>query len=122
MTTAILNIYRAQKSLQTKINSIEAPCVNWRKFCVIGFVGVLALLVFYVWQVNGLIKGSYLVKSYQSDIVKLSEENKKLQISFAESSFLGQALIKIQQLNFQKTTSVKHIQMPENNFQVTINR
>ena len=74
----------------------------------------LGLLVFYVWQVNELTAGSYLVNSYEKQITKLSDENKNLQISFAESSFLGRALEKIQALNFQKTTSVKYIQVPDN--------
>jgi len=71
----------------------------------------LALLVFYVWQINDLTKGSYLINSYEKQISKLSDENKNLEVSFAENSFLGQALEKIQALNFQKTTSVKYIQI-----------
>lgn len=122
MTTAILNIYRAQRNLQTKISSVEVPLINWKPVCIVGFFIIVALLVFYAWQVNGLIEGSYLIKNYEKDIMRFSEENKKLQISFAESSFLGEALVKIQQLNFQKVTSVKYIQMPESQVQVTINR
>lgn len=73
----------------------------------------LMLLVFYVWQINDLTRGSYLINSYEKQISKLSTENKNLEVSFAESSFLGQALQKIQALNFQKTTSVKYIQIPD---------
>ena len=60
---------------------------------------------------NGLTRGSYTMNAYEKQISKLSDENKNLQISFAESSFLGQALVKIQALNFQKTTSVKYVQI-----------
>ena len=73
----------------------------------------LALLVFYVWQINDLTRGSYQINSYEKQISKLSDENKNLEVSFAESSFLGQALEKIQALNFQKTTSVKYIQISD---------
>lgn len=72
---------------------------------------ILALLVFYVWQINALTRGYYLTNTYEKQISNLSEENKNLQISFAESSFMGQALEKIKALNFQKTTSVKYIQL-----------
>ena len=72
----------------------------------------LFLLVFYVWQINDLARSSYTVNNYEKQISKLSDENKSLQVSFAESSFLGQAIEKIQALNFQKTTSVKYIQIP----------
>ncbi len=75
---------------------------------------VVFLLIFYVWQVNNLIHGSYLTGSYKNQISKLSDKNKNLEVSFAENSFLGSALEKIQALNFQKTTSVRYIQIPEN--------
>ncbi len=113
MTTAVLSFAKVQKSLQSKVNSIDLPIVNWKKVCFIGFFISLALLVFYVWQINDLTRGSYLSNSYEKQITKLSDENKNLQVSFAESSFLEQALVKIQALNFQRTTSVKYIQIPD---------
>ena len=111
MTTATLSYHRVQKNLQAKINSVSLPEINWRTVCFLGFFMGLALLVFYVWQINDLTKGSYLINSYEKQISKLSDENKNLEVSFAENSFLGQALEKIQALNFQKTTSVKYIQI-----------
>lgn len=114
MTTLILTYSRVQKRVQSSVESIEFPAVNWKAVCLAGFFITLALLIFYVWQVNSLTAGSYTVGDYQRQISKLSDENKNLQISFAESSFLGQALEKIHALNFQKTTSVKYIQVPDN--------
>jgi hypothetical protein len=58
------------------------------------------------------------LNTYQSQISKLSQENKNLAVSFAESSFLGQALDKIQSLNFQRATSVKYIQILDSSAQV----
>jgi len=120
MTTATLNLYRVQKSLQTKINSVDLPAVNWKSVCCIGFFMSLALLVFYVWQINDLTRGSYLMGSYEKQITKLSDENKNLQVSFAESSFLGQAMEKVQALNFQKTSSVKYIQVLDSSAKVSV--
>ena len=105
MTTATLSFYR---------DSVDIPQVNWKQFCFVGFFLSLAMLVFYVWQINDLTRGSYLINSYEKQISQLTDENKNLEVSFAENSFLGQALIKIQALNFQKVTSVKYIQIPEN--------
>jgi hypothetical protein len=113
MTTAVLGL-RVQKKIQSKINFIDFPAVNWKAVCLLGFFMGLALLVFYVWQINDLTRGFYLINSYEKQISKLSDENKNLEISFAESSFLGQALVKIQALNFQKVTSAKYIQIPDN--------
>jgi len=112
MTTATLSFYKVQKNLQAKINSVDLPAINWKAVCFIGFFISLILLVFYVWQINNLTTGSYLINSYEKQISKLSEENKNLEISFAESSFLGQAIEKIQALNFKKTTLVKYLQIP----------
>ena len=114
MTTATLSFNRVQKKIQNKVDSVDIPAINWKAVCFMGFFISLALLVFYVWQINDLTKGSYLMNSYEKQISKLSEENKNLEISFAESSFLGQAVEKIQALNFQKNTSVKYIQIPDN--------
>lgn len=114
MTTATLTINRVQKNLQSKIDSVDLPLINWKMVCCVGFFMILALLFFYVWQVNGLTKGFYTINQYEKQISKLSDENKNLQVSFAENSFLGQALVKVQALNFEKTTSVKYIQIPEN--------
>ena len=114
MTTATLSISRIHKNLQSKIDSVDFPEINWKSICFVGFFVGIALLCFYVWQINSLTKGSYLINSYDKKISQLSNENKNLEISFAESSFLGQALIKIQALDFQKTTSVKYIQISDN--------
>ena len=102
-----------QKRVQTKVNSVELPSINWKAVCFAGFFMSLALLIFYVWQINDLTRGSYLINTYEKQANKLSEENKNLEVSFAENSFLGQSLPKIQELNFQKTSSVKYIQIPD---------
>jgi hypothetical protein len=111
MTTAVLGYLKVQKKIQTKVSSMDFPMINWKAICFAGFFMTLVLSVFYVWQINSLTRGSYLVNSYEKQISKLSEENKNLNISLAESSFLGQALEKIQALNFQKITSVKYIRI-----------
>jgi len=112
MTTATLTLHRVQKNLQSKIDSINLPVINWKVVCCMGLFMISALSVFYVWQVAELTRGSYFVNVYEKQISELSLQNKNLQVSFAENSFLGQALFKIQALNFQKTTSVKYIQIP----------
>jgi len=73
----------------------------------------LSLLVYYVWQVRYLTGGSYLIGSYERQITEMLGEKKDLEVSFAENSFLGQAQEKIRNLNFQKITSVKYIQLPD---------
>lgn len=116
MTTATLSFGRVQKNIQAKINAVELPALNWKAICFAGFLMFVFLLVFYAWQISSLTQGSYLISSYEKQISKLSDENKNLEVSFAENSFLGQSLAKIKALNFQDVTnsSVKYIQIPEN--------
>lgn len=113
MTTLALNYLKIQKKVKNKVEASDLPQVNWKAICFAGFFVCLALLVFYVWQINDLTHGSYLVGGYQNQVSKLSDENKTLQVSFAESSFLGQALEKIQALNFQKVTAVRYLQISD---------
>jgi len=113
MTTATLTMNRMHKNLKAKVDSVDLPVINWKMVCFAGFFMSLALLVFYVWQINALAKGSYTINNYEKEIAKLSDDNKNLQVSFAEKSFLGQAIVKIQALNFQKSTSVQFIQVPD---------
>lgn len=109
MTTAVLGY----------VNSINLPRVNWKAVCCLGFFISLFLLVFYVWQINALTRGFYIMNSYEKQIDEILEENKNLQVSFAESSFLGEAFIKIQALNFQKTTLVKYIHIPNSSVAIS---
>ena len=111
MTTAALGYLKVQKKIQAKVDSIDFPEINWKAVCFLGFFVGLALVIFYVCQINDLTRGSYLINSYGKQITKLSDENKNLEVSFAENSFLGQALERIQTLNFQKITTVKYIQI-----------
>jgi len=113
MTTATLSHSRLHKNAYSKVKSIELPQINWGVVCFAGIALCSFLLFFYIYQINILTKGSYLITSYENSIDKISEANKKLEVSFAENSFLGEVLTKTQELNFQKTTSVKYIQVLE---------
>ncbi|KKQ18613.1 MAG: hypothetical protein US31_C0003G0042 [Berkelbacteria bacterium GW2011_GWA1_36_9] len=89
----------------------KAPQANWKIICFTGFILCSFLLVFYIYQIINLTKGSYSINSYEKQLALVSEENKDLEFSFAESNFLGQVLAKTQKLNFQKTISVSYVQI-----------
>jgi hypothetical protein len=84
-----------------------------KTICLLAFLMCFLSLIFYVYQVNSLIAGKYLISKYEKEIETLSGENKKLELGFAENSFLGQVLSKTQDMNFQKITLVKYIQIPD---------
>ena len=113
MTTAVLNLAKAQRKVRQGIESIEIPSLNWKIFFITSFVVCSILLIFYALQVNNLTRGYFTINNYERQIEELTKENKDLQVSFAESSFWGQVSEKISQLNFKKVVSIKYIQIPD---------
>jgi len=107
MTTAALRI-------SWQMPAIKA--VNWKLFFIAGLFLTFILLIFYAYQINELTKGAYLIKDYSKQIKILSQENKNLEINFAESSFLGQVEAKTEELGFKKTALVKYMQIMDLSF------
>lgn len=105
MTTLAIAYFAAQK-VQKK-----TEVINWKIICVSGLFAVFVLLFFYAVLVISLINGTYLAKSYQSQISELSRESRGLEVSFAETGFMKTVRQKAEALNFEKTTSVKYIQI-----------
>ncbi len=70
-----------------------------------------SLLIFYAFLINELTGETYLIKSYGKQINALSQKNRNLEVSFAKTGFLGSVEQRAKELNFEKTTSVKYIQI-----------
>ena len=114
MTTATLTYSRVRKNVHNKIKSIELPQVNWGIICLVGIVMCVFMLIFYIYQINVLTRGTYLINNYKKNIEVASKENGKLEVSFAENNFIKDVLRKVQEMNFEKTTSIKYVQVLEN--------
>ena len=84
---------------------------NWKMVCIMGFSMVCSLLILYAFLINELTGGTYLVRNYGNQIEALSQDSKNLEVSFAKTGFLGLVEQKAKELNFEKTTSVKYIQI-----------
>ncbi len=110
MTTTTLS-YRA---LQHKIIPLNFIKINLKLVYFLAILFSLVMLVFYIFTVNELTKGAYLIKNYNKEVVSLLEENRNLQTNFAESDFLGLAQEKAKELSFEKTTNVTYIQILQN--------
>jgi len=115
MTTAVLSSLKTAKAVKSrsKTKPFEAPQINWVKFCVLGSVLCVTSLSFYVLQINALTNRSYLIGKYESEMREISQENKRLEISFAEKALLGNMAERAQLLSLQKTAAVKYIQVSE---------
>ncbi|KKP32338.1 MAG: hypothetical protein UR22_C0013G0010 [Parcubacteria group bacterium GW2011_GWC2_32_10] len=115
MTTTKNMTTLAYSLSKVKTISLALPEINWKKFYIIGVLMTISLiflsLLFYVFGVNELTKGSYLIKNYQKEITKLSAENARLETNFAEIGFLENVQEKAKDLSFEKTKEVKYIQI-----------
>lgn len=99
----------------SKTTAMQMPEINWEKFCISGIMIMLALLflclVFYVFYVNELTKGSYAIKNYEKEISSLSDKNSKLETAFAQAGFLRNIEQRAGELNFEKIKEIKYIQV-----------
>lgn len=107
MTTLALS-YRA---IHNKIKSADLPRVPWKFWYAVGLVFLLAMVVLYIYGINELTKGAYLIKSYNREISKLSDENGMLEATFAESGFLESVQQRVKALGFEKTTQVTYVEL-----------
>ena len=110
MTTLTLT----RQAVQEKNRTVKFPRVAWKTLYLIGAALLLTMLVFYVYLVNQLTGGSYLIKNYHREISSLETKSKVLQTNFAESGFLGNVQEKMKELNFEKTTQVTYVQLAGN--------
>lgn len=99
-----------------RVTHAALPATNWKYFCMACFLASIMLLVFYVWQINTLTGGAYKVSSMEKQLAELSKENKNLQVSFAESGYMADMVQKAAQLNFEKATGVKYVQIKSSEF------
>ncbi len=90
---------------------LKFPSINWRIIFMLGFAMLAFLLIFYVYEINQLTGGSYLIKSYEKQINTLSAQNRVLEMNFAKTNLLENIREKTSELNFEKTKEVKYIQI-----------
>lgn len=85
--------------------------LNLRVFWILSSVLLASLLAFYIFQVNTVIKNSYLIKNYDKSLSTLSQENNNLKINFSQSNSLDNLEEQILNLNFEKVGEMKYIQI-----------
>ncbi len=105
MTTLTLRA----RAVNQKAISLALPVIHWKMVYVAGMLSVAVMLVLYVYLINQLTGGTYLIKNYNKQMDALLTESRTLQTNFAESGFLGSIEQKVGQLSFQKTTDIKYV-------------
>ncbi|MBI2053881.1 MAG: hypothetical protein HYT36_00905 [Candidatus Staskawiczbacteria bacterium] len=122
VTTALKYIYvNVQSKARKRPGFISFLKLNWKIISAFFLFSAMALLVFYIYGINELTKGAYMIKNYEKQMNTLSLKNKNLQVDFAKTGFLGNLEAKTRELSFEKTKTVKYIQMQDSdNYFVTV--
>lgn len=87
--------------------------VNLQLISVTSFIVTVFLLILYIFQVNTMIRETYLIQGYQRKLTVLSQENKSLEINFSQANSLSNITNAIKSLNFEKAEKVRYIQVLE---------
>lgn len=121
MTTITLSYKALQKKVSSTLGkqisrdyfSLPKVQINWKIVYFMLALGTAVLLVWYVFSINQLTQGAYLIKNYKREFAGMIEENKKLQAAFAGSGFLGSVQEKAKGLQFEKTAKITYIKITE---------
>lgn len=87
-----------------KLNFIKKMSFN-------SFLLVIFLLIIYIFQQNSLITTISLMQEYQKKIQLLTEENRNLEIVFAQNNSLFDLNSKVEELEFEKIKSIKYVKV-----------
>lgn len=101
--TLILNPSVSIKHLSFKLNS--------KVFWILSSVLVVSFLALYIFQINTVIRNSYLIKNYEQTLSTLSQENNILKINLSRSNSLDDIEKRVINLDFEKISEVKYIQI-----------
>lgn len=82
-----------------------------KTFLILNFILIAGLLVFYIFQINTIVRGTYLIKDYETNLNKVSQENKILENNLAQSNSLGNIESLAKSLNYEKVGEVRYIQI-----------
>lgn len=96
------------------IISLRYPfTLSLKLFWILALISIISLLVFYIFQVNFLIKETYLSQSYEKKLDQIAKENEILKINFSKSNSLENLEKYLSAGNFEKANKVKYIQISE---------
>ena len=99
------------RAAHNKINHLNFIKINLKTVYFLSVLFTSLMIVFYIFMVNELTQGAYLIKNYNKEISGLLAENSNLQTNFAENDFLGRTQERAKGLSFEKITSVKYIKI-----------
>ena len=109
-----MNSYSLTQSISQRLVLPKFPRISLRFFWGVSFVLLFPLLIFYIFQISQITKGSYLIKTYERKIENFSKDNSALEVNFAQITALENIERMARELNFEKIQVVKYIQVLDN--------
>ena len=94
-----------------KIALLKFPRTSLKILWLLSILSMISLLVFYIFQINTVISGKYLVEKYKNRLIELSMENKNLEINSVHTVSLGNVLTLLESSDFEKASKVHYIQI-----------
>jgi len=88
--------------------------IIWRVFLGLGILSIIALVIFYIFQVNAEISERYSVQKYVGTLNEISEENKNLEINSLQLDSLENISGLLENLNFVKSDKIHYIRVLDN--------
>lgn len=90
---------------------ISLPKVSFGKFCLLGVIFAISLIIFYIFQISEITETSFNISLYERQIVGLSAGNKNLEISLSSQSSLGNLEAALRKLNYEKVGKINYIKV-----------
>lgn len=84
---------------------------NYKNICLLGFFSIIALISFYVFQMNALTKSSFAIADYEQHIIMADKEFKNLQTNFSNASSLSSLEQTLIAGGFEKVGKIHYIQV-----------
>ncbi len=85
--------------------------ISLKLFWLLSFLSIVALLVFYIFQVNAAVSERYLIQEYEKRIGEVSRESQNLVISSAQVGSLDKVEELLETLNFEKINKIHYIRV-----------
>jgi hypothetical protein len=86
---------------------------NKKILILLSALAVFSLLVFYIFQINNLVSGKYLLAAQQKSFKNLSQENEKLEANLANLGSLSDIEGKVSELGFERIGQIHYVQILE---------
>ena len=85
--------------------------INMRIFLFLGFLSIIFLSAFYVFQAISENNDKYLIKEYEMKLSEVSRQSQNLEINLVEINSLDSIIALTEKFNFEKVEKIHYIKV-----------